>query len=276
MNNFFGYKNNADDFYGENYLDRKLSEETTQLIEDKQEEVNTYHKKVTIPFWLSLVMYFCLMFPVMVLAAVLKNLGEKSFAEIMSNSSGLIIGAIISLVVGLGIYLYSIWKRKKGVSKDETETLETAVNDVEAKCKAELNIPADADAINVLVGVEEVNKNGEVKKTNYLPLNAFIFMEDNAICFAFIDALYKIPTSDIVDIKQNKKLTFVGWNKETEPKNNKYNDHKVVVQSGMFYTTMTYNVIVDNGFNQLAIIIPCYDIKTLADLLEMEIKEEEE
>lgn len=275
MNNFFGYKNNADDFYGENYLDRKLSEETTQLIEDKQEEVNTYHKKVTIPFWLSLVMYFCLMFPVMVLAAVLKNLGEKSFAEIMSNSSGLIIGAIISLVVGLGIYSYSIWKRKKGVSKDETETLETAVNDVEAKCKAELNIPADADAINVLVGVEEVNKNGEVKKTNYLPLNAFIFMEDNAICFAFIDALYKIPTSDIVDIKQNKKLTFVGWNKETEPKNNKYNDHKVVVQSGMFYTTMTYNVIVDNGFNQLAIIIPCYDIKTLADLLEMEIKEEE-
>lgn len=275
MNNFFGYKNNADDFYGENYLDRKLSEETTQLIEDKQEEVNTYKNKVTIPFWLSLVMYFCLMFPVMVLAAVLKNLGEKSFAEIMSNSSGLIIGAIISLVVGLGIYLYSIWKRKKGVSKDETETLETAVNDVEAKCKAELNIPADADAINVLVGVEEVNKNGEVKKTNYLPLNAFIFMEDNAICFAFIDALYKIPTSDIVDIKQNKKLTFVGWNKETEPKNNKYNDHKVVVQSGMFYTTMTYNVIVDNGFNQLAIIIPCYDIKTLADLLEMEIKEEE-
>ena len=275
MNNFFGYKNNADDFYGENYLDRKLSEETTQLIEDKQEEVNSYNKKVTIPFWLSLVMYFCLMFPVMVLAAVLKNLGEKSFAEIMSNSSGLIIGAIISLVVGLGIYLYSIWKRKKGVSKDETETLETAVNDVEAKCKAELNIPADADAINVLVGVEEVNKNGEVKKTNYLPLNAFIFMEDNAICFAFIDALYKIPTSDIVDIKQNKKLTFVGWNKETEPKNNKYNDHKVVVQSGMFYTTMTYNVIVDNGFNKLAIIIPCYDIKTLADLLEMEIKEEE-
>lgn len=275
MNNFFGYKNNADDFYGENYLDRKLSEETTQLIEDKQEEVNTYKNKVTIPFWLSLVMYFCLMFPVMVLAAVLKNLGEKSFAEIMSNSSGLIIGAIISLVVGLGIYLYSIWKRKKGVSKDETETLETAVNDVEAKCKAELNIPADADAINVLVGVEEVNKNGEVKKTNYLPLNAFIFMEDNAICFAFIDALYKIPTSDIVDIKQNKKLTFVGWNKETEPKNNKYNDHKVVVQSGMFYTTMTYNVIVDNGFNQLAIIIPCYDIKTIADLLEMEIKEEE-
>lgn len=275
MNNFFGYKNNADDFYGENYLDRKLSEETTQLIEDKQEEVNTYHKKVTIPFWLSLVMYFCLMFPVMVLAAVLKNLGEKSFAEIMSNSSGLIIGAIISLVVGLGIYLYSIWKRKKGVSKDETETLETAVNDVEAKCKAELNIPADADAINVLVGVEEVNKNGEVKKTNYLPLNAFIFIEDNAICFAFIDALYKIPTSDIVDIKQNKKLTFVGWNKETEPKNNKYNDHKVVVQSGMFYTTMTYNVIVDNGFNKLAIIIPCYDIKTIADLLEMEIKEEE-
>lgn len=275
MNNFFGYKNNADDFYGENYLDRKLSEETTQLIEDKQEEVNTYKNKVTIPFWLSLVMYFCLMFPVMVLAAVLKNLGEKSFAEIMSNSSGLIIGAIISLVVGLGIYLYSIWKRKKGVSKDETETLETAVNDVEAKCKAELNIPADADAINVLVGVEEVNKNGEVKKTNYLPLNAFIFMEDNAICFAFIDALYKIPTSDIVDIKQNKKLTFVGWNKETEPKNNKYNDHKVVVQSGMFYTTMTYNVIVDNGFNKLAIIIPCYDIKTIADLLEMEIKEEE-
>ena len=275
MNNFFGYKNNADDFYGENYLDRKLSEETAQLIEDKQEEVNTYKNKVTIPFWLSLVMYFCLMFPVMVLAAVLKNLGEKSFAEIMSNSSGLIIGAIISLVVGLGIYLYSIWKRKKGVSKDETETLETAVNDVEAKCKAELNIPADADAINVLVGVEEVNKNGEVKKTNYLPLNAFIFMEDNAICFAFIDALYKIPTSDIVDIKQNKKLTFVGWNKETEPKNNKYNDHKVVVQSGMFYTTMTYNVIVDNGFNKLAIIIPCYDIKTLADLLEMEFKEEE-
>ena len=275
MNNFFGYKNNADDFYGENYLDRKLSEETTQLIEDKQEEVNTYKNKVTIPFWLSLVMYFCLMFPVMVLAAVLKNLGEKSFAEIMSNSSGLIIGAIISLVVGLGIYLYSIWKRKKGVSKDETETLETAVNDVEAKCKAELNIPADADAINVLVGVEEVNKNGEVKKTNYLPLNAFIFMEDNAICFAFIDALYKIPSSDIVDIKQNKKLTFVGWNKETEPKNNKYNDHKVVVQSGMFYTTMTYNVIVDNGFNKLAIIIPCYDIKTIADLLEMEIKEEE-
>lgn len=275
MNNFFGYKNNADDFYGENYLDRKLSEETAQLIEDKQEEVNTYNKKVTIPFWLSLVMYFCLMFPVMVLAAVLKNLGEKSFAEIMSNSSGLIIGAIISLVVGLGIYLYSIWKRKKGVSKDETETLETAVNDVEAKCKAELNIPADADAINVLVGVEEVNKNGEVKKTNYLPLNAFIFIEDNAICFAFIDALYKIPTSDIVDIKQNKKLTFVGWNKETEPKNNKYNDHKVVVQSGMFYTTMTYNVIVDNGFNKLAIIIPCYDIKTIADLLEMEIKEEE-
>ena len=275
MNNFFGYKNNADDFYGENYLDRKLSEETAQLIEDKQEEVNTYKNKVTIPFWLSLVMYFCLMFPVMVLAAVLKNLGEKSFAEIMSNSSGLIIGAIISLVVGLGIYLYSIWKRKKGVSKDETETLETAVNDVEAKCKAELNIPADADAINVLVGVEEVNKNGEVKKTNYLPLNAFIFMEDNAICFAFIDALYKIPTSDIIDIKQNKKLTFVGWNKETEPKNNKYNDHKVVVQSGMFYTTMTYNVIVDNGFNQLAIIIPCYDIKTIAYLLEMEIKEEE-
>ena len=275
MNNFFGYKNNADDFYGENYLDRKLSEETTQLIEDKQEEVNTYKNKVTIPFWLSLVMYFCLMFPVMVLAAVLKNLGEKSFAEIMSNSSGLIIGAIISLVVGLGIYLYSIWKRKKGVSKDETETLETAVNDVEAKCKAELNIPADADAINVLVGVEEVNKNGEVKKTNYLPLNAFIFIEDKAICFAFIDALYKIPTSDIVDIKQNKKLTFVGWNKETEPKNNKYNDHKVVVQSGMFYTTMTYNVIVDNGFNKLAIIIPCYDIKTLADLLEMEFKEEE-
>lgn len=275
MNNFFGYKNNADDFYGENYLDRKLSEETTQLIEDKQEEVNSYNKKVTIPFWLSLVMYFCLMFPVMVLAAVLKKLGEKSFAEILSNSSGLIIGAIISLAVGLGIYLYSIWKRKKGVSKDETETLETAVNDVEAKCKAELNIPADADAINVLVGVEEVNKNGEVKKTNYLPLNAFIFIEDNAICFAFIDALYKIPTSDIVDIKQNKKLTFVGWNKETEPKNNKYNDHKVVVQSGMFYTTMTYNVIVDNGFNKLAIIIPCYDIKTIADLLEMEIKEEE-
>ena len=220
-------------------------------------------------------MYFCLMFPVMVLAAVLKNLGEKSFAEIMSNSSGLIIGAIISLVVGLGIYSYSIWKRKKGVSKDETETLETAVNDVEAKCKAELNIPADADAINVLVGVEEVNKSGEVKKTNYLPLNAFIFIEDNAICFAFIDALYKIPTSDIVDIKQNKKLTFVGWNKETEPKNNKYNDHKVVVQSGMFYTTMTYNVIVDNGFTKLEIIIPCYDIKNLADLLEMEIKEEE-
>ena len=274
MNNFFGYKNKDDSFYGESYLDRKLSEKSMRLVEEKDQEVTDFNEKVKLPSWLSLVMSVCFVFPAMVFAAVLKNMDEKGFEGIWNQSSDIIIAGGISLVVALGIYIYSIVIRKRVVIKEEQQALKTDMEDVESQCKSELNVPVDAIDINVLISVDELKKNGDIKKTNYLPVMAAIFIEDDAICFAFIDEVYKIHKSSLVSIDKNKKITFVGWNKETEPKNNKYNDYKVVVQSGIFYTTMTYSLVVDDGFNKLAIIIPCYDIEPIANLLEMEINEE--
>ena len=276
MNNFFGYKNEeSEDLYGSNYLDRKISDETIKLIDEKQNEAYHYNKKTSLSSPLVLIMYVAFGYAILVIISFIARLGKVSFSEVIVEQKNDLITGGISLVVAVLILVISVIKKKKGATKEETDALAKGFDELEAVCKQELNVPKDAPEINILLSLDKKNRKGEITKTNYLPLTASIFFEDESICFAFTDTLYKVLKKEIVAINQYKRLSFVGWNKEEHPKNNDYKGYKVVVQSGIYYTTMTYSVIVDNGFNQLQIIVPCYDIQTLSHLLEMEIKEVE-
>ena len=276
MKNLFGIKEGSENIDGIVYLDREVSKELSEKVENTQNNHLEMTNKTTVKGWVTLLQYILIGFGAIVIISFSNSCVEVGRDVAWKNGKYLVIAGCIALAVGLGILLYSRHKTKTGVTEEEVATFEQEADALVNECKEELRIPGDAIETDVLVSYykDEPEKLKKSLGIQFMNLRTLVFNEDDSLCIADIQTVLKIPHSEIKRIVlKDKKTTFAGWNKPEPPKKNRYNGCKVLVQNGVIFTTKAYEIIIDGVFGEYCIIVPEYEKDVISNLLNMEIEE---
>ena len=136
---------------------------------------------------------------------------------------------------------------------------------IDKKCREELNIPDDALDVDYLW---EVNEPETKKLFDFYNQEMFTYIQDESLCIATLSEVYKIPLTEIKEvIKTDTKYKFFNWNKANEPKNNKYNDCKVIVEDAIYYKVKACQINIENSLGNYFIVIPEYEYQVIKELL---------
>jgi hypothetical protein len=264
MKNIFEIVNEkeAGAFYKERELSLELKDEL-EKVSAEVDEVNQKISKGAVLFALAIqTLIYC---PIILLLVLINGFTDDlTFMEELVNHKWVyIIGLCIELVCGL-YYIYKVLKAKKITNSEEVIEKTKKSDEVYAKCIEELKIPSNHIDVDYLWEFED----NDHKKFDYYNQAMFTFVEDESLCLATLNEVYKIPLVEIKNIlKTETKAKFFNWNKPTEPKNNKYNNCKVVVENGVLYKVKLCQINIENSFGNYFIAIPEYEYQVILDLI---------
>ena len=251
------------------YVDRELSFELKEELDKVANELNDVSSKVNkgkLLFSLAIqTLIYCPIILVLILVNGLKD--DLTFMEELINHKWVyIIGGCIELICGI-YSIYKISKIKKIDNSEEVDVLTKKSDDVYNKCLEEIKIPENHINVDYLYDLSD----NDHKNFDYYNQEMFTFIEDDSLCLATLNEVYKIPLTEIKGVeKSDTKSKFINWNKETEPKNNKYNNCKVMVENGIVYKVKLCQINIENSLGSYFIVLPEYEYQVIADLINKE------
>lgn len=278
MKYFFGiHKDDNDNVYN-NYLIRKVSEETEEKTEEDINDQNEVIKKKTVPSWLVTVAYSMLLFGLFIVLKILT--GDGTLKEKIANTLVLFIIGICLVVIGGIILLIGYLKNTILAKKDEeikrtNDKLEERIN----IHRYELNIPEDAKSVDFLFTFVN-EKNGNEKRNIWKTISNYnfwldIFIENDLLCFCDRYGVYGVPVEAFKKIVPLKgKQIFMPWNKEENFNSEKYKSYKIK-NTNQGLVCKCYGIILVLDEIEYQIIIPNYELMEFKKILDLPIIEEE-
>ncbi len=280
MKNLFGLNKDKEEIDGIFYLDRELSKELVEEVEKSRNELDSVQKKASLPFYYKLIYYISFFYLLIVLLFISSGLeSDVAFIDIIKSNLILIIIGGVDIIVLILMHFYIKNKTNKIVESNETKQVVSKAEDLYNRCLEDLKIPTEHYNVDVFTSFYE-EKDGQVKTKkamglSYIALQTNAFIEDNCLCLADLETVIKIPMNEITKVvKLKKRKSFINWTKEEQPKNNKYNNYKVVVQNGNIFTVACYQVVINSSFGEYEIIIPEYEYDSIKKLINLEFIEE--
>lgn len=278
MKYFFGIHKDENDNVFNNYLIRKISEETEEKTEEDVNSQEEVIKKKTIPNWLLRVADFMMPIGFLIVVIVLK--GEESIKEKITDGLFFFILGICLFVLGGVILLVGYLKNKHLTEKDEDFK---RVNDKIVERinfnRYELNIPEDAKDIDFLFPtVKEID--GEEKRDIWQGVCSYnfeliVFTENDQLCFCDHHGVYGVPLESFKKIVLLKRRQiFMPWNKKDGVKSDKYKSYKIK-NTNQGFSCKCYGIILVLDEIEYQIIIPNYELMEFKKILDLPIIEEE-
>ncbi len=278
MKYFFGIHKDENDNVFNNYLIRKISEETEKQTEEDVSNQEEVIKKKTFPEWLLRVADFMMPIGFLIVVIVLK--GEESIKEKITDGLFFFILGICLFVLGGVILLVGYLKNKHLAEKDEDIK---RVNDKIVERinfnRYELNIPEDAKDIDFLFPVvKEID--GEEKRDIWQAVCSYnyeliVFIENNLFSFCDHHGVYGVPLEAFKKIVLLKRRQiFMPWNKKDGVKSDKYKSYKIK-NTNQGFSCKCYGIILVLDEIEYQIIIPNYELMEFKKILDLPIIEEE-
>lgn len=266
MENLFSSKN-ENDIVGSIYKDKELSFETQQELDKLSEQINETQGKILKGSALYLISaYALILIPITLVCRMLISLKDgMTFMEELSSSKWFYIICLTIAIIAGTFFIYKRIKMHKITNSEEATEMNANSEVIDKKCREELNIPDDAIDVDYLW---EVNEPKAKKLFDFYNQEMFTYIQDESLCIATLSEVYKIPLTEIKEvIKTDTKYKFFNWNKENEPKNNKYNDCKVIVEDAIYYKVKACQINIENSLGNYFIVIPEYEYQVIKELL---------
>ena len=173
-------------------------------------------------------------------------------------------------------------EKKKTKTTVESDDFKDGVESSAAfteECYAELGVPEDAKQADIFTKPYKM-KNGKEKKASswfeYVNQEVDIFLEGNMLCIADVNNVIGLPIEDMTGIyKINKRVSFLGWNKEESFNKDPYKQYKMTCnQFGMIFIKTHYSLRFSSFGTEYEILFPAYELDTFTSLTGLEVKEE--
>lgn len=283
MKNVFAYNTKMNELDGKSLKLREIDEDMSQRQDKLVDEGKHQEKKASLPLWMQIVKTIG-QFLILVtfggsISGILNALSNgKTFAEIAKN------GWWIWMIGGIGAIVYMtlyIMEKKKAKTVVESEETEIFVKHSEAlywEIMETLKVPKDAPPVDVLGYPYKLTKKGNKKNAGiysvYVNLQAYIYREEENLCFADVGSVYAIPVEGLRRIVKIKKAaTFPNWNKEEPYNKGEYKKYKVHTSNLGFYVKPYYSLQFIANDEEFEILFPSYELETIKNLTGLSVEE---
>ena len=264
--------NNYDDF-----IIRKISQESEEKFNSICEETNNLvHKKLS-PNWLT---YGSLIVAMLAFLIMFKMLiAEDGFLHALETRGFIFYISCALFVIGAIVFVCCIRKNKKGDKDPEMADCSNRLTKTFSELYFELEVPETAPSIDVMLTITKLNKNGEqkFKKFSILPYvnqEVRVFVEKDSLCLADCTSVLAIPLSGLKGIKKiNKLIQFPRWNKTMGIKSPEFKPYKIYVSNGYIWCKPYYEIDFEVNGEEYYFYIACYDKDRFVKTLGMELPE---
>lgn len=277
MKNVFGIRKGAEKIDGEQFVDRVIEERLANEIDDICENIGTTEKGSRLPVWITIIAYVALFVGALGLMRFISDWIEtESFSYVLSAQPALLPVALLGLLIWACIFLIGKLKYRNVADSAVYNNLETQSEKAVSASNEQLRIPADAKKIDVFTYPYQIKKGKErplspLLPFRYLNTEVSLFREGEALCFADVEAVVKIPFENIVEVVQiSKRATVSGWNKQVAFNNGEYRKYKLRANGmGVLFIKPYYSVRINKNGEDFEILIACYDIEAILALTGM-------
>ena len=256
-----------DVFNGAEFITKNVETDKSIELEKKQEDLKQTIDDSKLPLALRIIQGVCGIFGVIVLMGVLKAMFSIGFAQAYQNASELITVGAVCLATYIILKLISKQKEKNVLAEQDAVTQVQELQDDIQKIYDSLNIPRNAENVDVLVFKYKI-KDGIPKAITgtwdvspYTNLDVKLFRDDDKICIADLENVYSFNLSDITAIKSfPKRIVTFNWNKDVPPTDKQYKQYKLMADNlGRLH--VPYNILEMNCNGEIyGIYFPSYEL----------------
>lgn len=271
MKNLFGYFKKGDNSRRDKFILRELKDDNRKEIEELRDETQALEKKKKIPFWVSILIYILALAGLVIVGAFMKNLNK--FSQLMESVGYLFYIGVGLIVVAIGLtILISYHNKKLNQDPEVLEFVDEATKKIE-DVKAALEIPSTAIDVDIVISMIKLDKNGSEKIVKMLDFfgennEVSLFVEDNKLCIADIELVLGIPLDSIIGFELvDKKIKLPSWNKEDNPKSEKYSEYVRTVSDGIILNNY-YQLVFEVEQEKYYTVIPNYEYNRVKNLID--------
>ena len=264
---------------GERFVVRKADSRLNDELESFLDEALDVEDEATLPCGLSILKWIAEFGTFLLVAVLIRNWGEVSFAQMFSNSPAIIIGGAVCALVWLSLFFYEKFRFKKADKSGAIEKINSKADKMVLQCEEELGIPHDAPGVDIF-SFEYKEKNGKDKIKErfggmYSNHEMRLFKEDDNLCLADFTDVYAFSLDGFKKLVHKKKrASFDDWNKEEEYNKGEYKQYKIRINDYGTYFCKYYALQYADVFGEYEIFFPEYELKHFEQILNLPIEEE--
>lgn len=176
------------------------------------------------------------------------------------------ISNFIILLIALNIYQKTKYNKFK--NSEEYKIIDKNNRAINDNAKKVFKIPQSALKIDIIYERNTVIKS----KLKYINSEVYAFIRESSLCLASISNIMTIPLKSITSLKKEfkKRVHLLEWNKDEAKDSKQYRQYRISGEDLRLYTKW-YSLNIDDSRGSFIIMIPNYDAKALADLIDIEL-----
>lgn len=266
----------------EQFVCQKISDVSSEALDDVSEQATDVAKKADIPVFLKILMYVSA-FGMLIMLRIVANLitDDIPIQQIIEQHLWVIIAAIGCVAVFLLICFYRKKLGQKVTESEEYAITESRINNVLRTVYSELGVPSDAKDVDIFYSFYKV-KNGECiqKRRGMAPFDFAnfankVFIENGNLYVADTTTKYCIPDFKPTFIeKVNKRRTFPIWNKDTPYNKGEFKAYKITYNDSIYSCKPYYILHFESNGESWGIYFPSYELPFFEGLTGLKAEKE--
>ena len=252
----------------ERFACERISQESSDALDDVSEQATDVAKKADIPIILKILTFISGIGMIIVFRVVANLITDDiPIQQIIAQHLWMIIVGVSCVAIFFGICFYSKRLNKKVTDSEEYAVTESRINNVLANVYAELGVPSEAEDVDVFFCFYK-EKNGKyiVKRSGVNPFDFVnfsnkIFIENGNLYVADTTTKYCIPDFIPTSIeKVNKRKTFPIWNKDTPHNKGEYKQYKISYNDSVYSCKPFYILHFESYGEKWGLYFPSYEL----------------
>ncbi len=266
-------------FDGQNYVTRTVSDEILEKNNNNIQKYEELERASALPLWAKIIKYVLLIAGIVLLAGIIKAVsGEGSLAQNFENGfENAPYIFILCPLLFIGFAVVKVYEKNKSgevVNGEELVNLQNESDALIGEIKKELEIPEDAEKIDILCYAYKIDKTGENKQysphASHTPMQMYIYKDECNLYVANYNDVFAFPLSSVGEItEREEKISLICWNYDDDINEGRFAKYNMTYDN--------YGIILAKGYASLAIKtdteeaeihIPLYELEVLKALLE--------
>lgn len=256
---------------GKEFLSAEPSAAMSAALDTSSERAINMIAQSKLPLFIRVLHWICGAVGGIILLGILKAVtgaDRVSFAEAYQNAGWLFWLGGICLVAWQALKIVSRRKEKCVMESDESDAILSNWNTIADTIFAELDVPADAQTVDLLSFTYKIKNGMAVARTRGMDVTPYhnmeyrMFTDHEALHIANVEGRYSFPRSSFRAIRTVTKGIWIPvWNKETAPNQEPYKQFKLSTNNyGHLHVKQHYILELDYLGESWGIYFPNYEL----------------
>ena len=268
-------------FNGSEFITAAASSQSLDIYEERSEALSKTIKKSKLPAVLVFIQSVCAIYFLFFLMRILDS--SEKIKDSLLNAPILTVTAVMALIVWIALFILGKRKAERVLQGEETERQIDAIESNLQRIYEELEVPADAATVDILIFRYRI-KDGAIcpkelplQSTPYNNLEVRLYVKGDCLCMADLENVYSFPLSSLRSIKTvNKRISVPVWNKEEEPTEGRFKPYKMTVNNMEDVFFKPYHILeIAHEGESYGLYFPCYELDVFEKVTGLRAEREE-